>query len=553
MGSGVVTSGRVIAFEGVDGAGKSTALALVAERLRARGTTVFLPRLGKDHASVPVRAIREITRDRRHVELDAHAELLLYCAREAQITAELVRPAVRRGETVLIDRSVLTAEVLGQARGLSRQICEDAARVAAADLLPDLTIVFDVHPRTSRIRKRLERLRSRKQERGGRKGLAGSAFKERVRDLYQSLAEERGYAVLHAERANPVLLAERAIALIDHGARADTGERESDRTPLWRVPPELDLLQALERLPLQIALLMGNGLICARELRARAAAEEPALCASTLDVEDPLREQLAEQYPSHALRGYGGGRPLRGPADLRLRLLGREPAACIAALKHLTEPQADGLREQHAGSLPDAVLVSLAGRRDDFAVQLRARCFPAASDRARASSLQGCADEHAWALREELFERDVVFGLQSLAGTADARGQRWLERYADAAPATVLGALGGRSDAPAHALRAALFETGREVIDSVRGLDDEPSWALRDRALSRWPSTVAHSLLRLQDDPRTQAMRARCADLGVGDVHTLRRLQGLREQSLWPDWVKARAKSSQVEVDSLDD
>ena len=99
-----MSSARLIAFEGVDGAGKSTALARVAENLRAQGVRVYLPREGKEHVSRPTRMIRQLTRDPRNYMLSPQAELLLYCAREAQVMNELVRPALARGETVLVDR-----------------------------------------------------------------------------------------------------------------------------------------------------------------------------------------------------------------------------------------------------------------------------------------------------------------------------------------------------------------------------------------------------------------------------------------------------------------
>src|SRR4051812_11136611 len=143
-----------------------------------------MPRAGKEHSSRPTRMIRQLTRDPRNYELSARAELLLYCAREAQVMSELVQPALRRGETVLVDRSFLTPVVLGIARGLSREDCEGAARLASAAIEPDLTLVFDVHPRTSRLRKRLERIRTHALGDTGRKGIAGSGFKERVRDTY---------------------------------------------------------------------------------------------------------------------------------------------------------------------------------------------------------------------------------------------------------------------------------------------------------------------------------------------------------------------------------
>jgi dTMP kinase len=546
-----VRPARLIAFEGVDGAGKSTALALVAQRLRERGERVFLPRKGKDHVSRPARCIRDLTRDRRQLDLVPRAELLLYCAREAQILAELVRPALARGETVLIDRSLLTPAILGQARGIAQADCERAALSAQAGLEPDLTLVFDVHPRTARIRKRLERIRKHSEEEGGRKGLAGSAFKERVRDLYLTEAEERGYPVLHAERATPEELAERSLRLIDHGPEADTGQTHTDRMPIWLVPQEWELPQALASLPLPIALFMGNGLICARQLRKGAAEREPALSAFTLDPEDPLREALAAEEAEYALRAYAR-RPLGGPDDLRLQLLERFPAICIRALKHHADARSDALRQRFLDSQPEAVMISLAGREDEAAVRWRAQLWPICSDRARAAGLVLCRGDRAWELRETLLEQDPVLALQTLRGVPGPRAQGWLEHYAGVAPKPVLAALFGRADVGAHALRQSLVGTGREVVDSVRGLDDAAAWAIREQFLETWPSTVANSLLGLEREPRAEQMAARCRSLAGGDTHVMRRLQRLTENATWPAWAQTR-RSNPPPEDFLDE
>ncbi len=542
-------SGRLIAFEGVDGAGKSTVLKNVAEQLRARGETVFLPRVGKDHSSRPTRMIRNLTRDRRNLDLRPRPELLLYCAREAQILDEMVRPALARGETVLIDRSLLTPVVLGMARGLSRDECQRTAALAAAGLEVDLTLVYDVHPRTSRIRKRIERVRTDPDTEGGRKGLAGSAFKERVRDGYQEIARELGFPVLHAERATPDQMTARTMAVIDafasHGGTPTDGwdgalgEGEADRTPQWMVPEGWDLERALSELPLPVALFLCNSLICARALRAAAAEQEPQLATWAMDPEDPLRERMAEAQPTLALRGLGR-RPLSGDDDLRLRLLSVAPAECISALKHLSDPRSDALREQYAEQERDAVLESLVGREDEAAWKLRERCWRGAEDRARASSLGFCGSERAWQRREKLFDKSPAVGLSTLRGLNDPRANEWLERYAELAPKRVLSALGGRTDAIAHQLRQRLFETGREVIDSVRGLGDDASFALREQGLSRWPSTVAHSLLGLGEDARAGDLLGRCAALAHGDVHVLRRVQGVKERPRWPEWARTR-------------
>lgn len=532
-------AGRLIAFEGVDGAGKSTVIMRVAQALRDSGQRVFMPRTGKEHDSRPTRMIRRLTRDRRNLDLTPRAELLLYCAREAQVLSELVQPALDRGDTVLIDRSLITPMILGRARGLGEAECVQATALASGGVDPDLTLIFDVHPRTSRIRKRIERVRDHSLGEGGRKGLAGSAFKERVRTLYSEVAEARGHPLFHVERATPELLARRVIDLVLH----DVPVREDplDSQPQWLRPEGWTLEEGLQSLPVGAALFLSNGLICGRDLRRRAFDAEPALAAWAMDEEDPLREQAAEAQPEYALRGWNR-RPLSGPDDLRLRLLDRQPQACIEALKHLQDPESDRLREQHAEQLPGAVVASLTGREDQSAWALRRRCWKRADAEARAASLGFCNSDEAWDLRGELLEDNPVLGLDTLRGLADPRSLTVLERYAELAPKPVLAALGGRSDAAAHSLRERLFETGREVVDSVRGLNDDDSWALRQRCVERWPSTVAHSLLGLDDDDQVASLTARCGELAGGDLHVLRRLQGLRERPQLPEWARSRTR-----------
>jgi hypothetical protein len=283
-------------------------------------------------------------------------------------------------------------------------------------------------------------------------------------------------------------------------------------------------------------------------MRRRYREREPAMCAATLDPGDSLREVIADLEPEHALRGLAR-RPFEGARDLRLRLFDRQPAACLSALRYQRAPEIEALRERHASEHPDAVLASLQGREDEAAEQLRARCWAKASDRARATSLQFCAGDRAWRERDALFERDPALGVRSLRGVQGPRAQHWLERYAGNAPKMVLDAITGRTDADAHGLRAALFDTGREVIDSIRGLDDEASWVLRERALAAWPSTVAHSLLGLEGHARAQAMAKRCLALAAGDLHVHRRLAQLDERPSWPEWARARLDHAAVEDD----
>jgi dTMP kinase len=517
--------GQLIAFEGIDGAGKSTVIGLVAERLRARGLTVQLSRHLKAHASRPARQIRDIARDPRNVTLTPRAELGLYCAREAQILGEIVSPALARGETVLLDRSLLTPLVLAVfGRGLSREDCEAAVRAAAGGVVPDLTLVIDVEPKTSRMRQRIAKVRARALRTRGRKGLRGSGLKARLRAGYAAIAAECGYAVLSAETAVPGELCRRVLAVID--GEALPVEADGAR-PRWLVPGDRPLEEALIALPVAEALYLGRRLRSARFLRQRALESEPALVAWSLDADDPLRELAAELEPEHALAGLAG-RPLR-PDDLRTRIATTAPAAVLRALRGVAGVDADRLRLDLADRAPGAAVESLAGREDPFAVALRERGWPAADAWERTASLTGCDGEAAWRLRAELVESDAFIGLESLRGCSPARADPWLARYAPLAPRAVLAALAGRSDPAAHALRRDLLGTGHDVMQSLAGLDDEASWELRDEACEPWPEETVESLLGIAPLPRVRAMLARGVAAAPGDLHVLRAARACEE------------------------
>ena len=154
--------GLFIVFEGVEGAGKSTQVRRIAERLNGLGVP---HRLVREPGGTEVgERIREIVLDPALV-IGAEAELLLVLAARAESVRRLVRPALAAGELVLSDRYELsTFAYQGAGRGLGIERTREWNRLATEGLVPHLTILLLVGSEVGRSRQsgeadRLERER----------------------------------------------------------------------------------------------------------------------------------------------------------------------------------------------------------------------------------------------------------------------------------------------------------------------------------------------------------------------------------------------------------
>jgi dTMP kinase len=137
-----VTRGRLVVFEGPEGAGKTTQLRLVCDWLAAhqRPFTGVREPGGTALGNEIRRMLLEPGR-----EMNARAEALLFIASRAELIAEVVKPALARGELVLADRFFLSTyayQVVG--RGLPFEEVRAANKLATAGLVPDLTILLTV-------------------------------------------------------------------------------------------------------------------------------------------------------------------------------------------------------------------------------------------------------------------------------------------------------------------------------------------------------------------------------------------------------------------------
>ena len=166
-------TGQLIVFEGIDGSGKSTQIRRFAEGHDFVVTFQF----GATQAG---KAIRSVLLDRTNDCLDDRTEALLIIADKAQHVAEIVRPALNDGRTVLSDRyCASTLAYQGYGRGLDLRLLDEMMRFATDGLQPDLTVLFDVDVATT-----VERLGDRRD----RIEQAGTTFFERVRAGYLDLA-----------------------------------------------------------------------------------------------------------------------------------------------------------------------------------------------------------------------------------------------------------------------------------------------------------------------------------------------------------------------------
>lgn len=155
-------AGVFISLDGVDGGGKSTQVAMLADHLRQQGKQVSTFR---DPGGTKLgEALRDILLHRQEIPLSSQAEMLLYMASRAQLVEESIRPALLRGETVITDRYLLANVVYqGSAGGLDPKQIWSVGKVATGGLYPDLTILLDIAPDVAiqRIDRGLDRLESR--------------------------------------------------------------------------------------------------------------------------------------------------------------------------------------------------------------------------------------------------------------------------------------------------------------------------------------------------------------------------------------------------------
>ncbi len=177
-----MSAGFLLSFEGSEGCGKSTQIALLRARLEAAGRSVVV--LREPGGTELGESIRHLLQHAKEgAGMTSETELLLFAASRAQLVREKIRPLLEAGTFVILDRFLDSTTVYqGIARGLPLESVRAINHFAIGGTLPQLTLVLDMDSATARQRihqsgRELDRIESQPQ-----------SFFEKVRQGYLEVA-----------------------------------------------------------------------------------------------------------------------------------------------------------------------------------------------------------------------------------------------------------------------------------------------------------------------------------------------------------------------------
>jgi len=177
----MIYNGFFITIEGPEGAGKTTVMKDVAEALQSEGYEIVSTR---EPGGIRIsERIREVILDNELIEMDARTEALLYAAARRQHLVEKIEPALSEGKIVLCDRFVdASLAYQGHARGLGIDEVLSINEFAIGNLMPDLTLLFDVDPQIG-----LSRIAQHDNRELNRLDVESLGFHKAVREGYQEV------------------------------------------------------------------------------------------------------------------------------------------------------------------------------------------------------------------------------------------------------------------------------------------------------------------------------------------------------------------------------
>lgn len=176
-------SGKFIVIEGLEGAGKSSAVAILTQAIQAAGHTVVNTR--EPGGTAMAEAIRDVVKhDWKDEKVTVEAELLLMYASRAQLVQNIILPNLAKGYWVLGDRHDMSSQAYqGGGRQIDQNMIQSLRTITLKDFRPDFTLYMDVDPKEglkrAKGRGELDRIEQEK-----------VSFFERTRERYLFLAQQ---------------------------------------------------------------------------------------------------------------------------------------------------------------------------------------------------------------------------------------------------------------------------------------------------------------------------------------------------------------------------
>jgi dTMP kinase len=215
--------GFFVSFEGIDGAGKTTQVEMLTQRLRAAGLNVVTVR--EPGGTTLGEAVRSIVRDPVRTEIEPPAEACLYAAARAQLVAQIILPALKEGKIVVADRFTdSTIAYQGAGRGLPEELLAALNQMVTGGLVPDLTVIIDVPVEEALARRRGAGPADRME-------MLDAAFFERVRQRYLAAGRSGArFALVDGTKA-PEQVADQIFTLVQKGLKSCTTTSGGRITP----------------------------------------------------------------------------------------------------------------------------------------------------------------------------------------------------------------------------------------------------------------------------------------------------------------------------------
>jgi dTMP kinase len=190
-------TGKFFTFEGIDGSGKSTQLAMLAASLRAAGHDVVTTR---EPGGTPLGEALRAAFLETTGPVAPMAELLAFAADRAQHVEYLIKPEVAAGKIVISDRYAdATFAYQGAGRGFSEDQVNGVIELATGGLKPDLTLFFDITPEEA-----IRRMTTRRDAKRNRMDDETEEFYAHVRKAYLGISEREPERFIVVDASGPI-------------------------------------------------------------------------------------------------------------------------------------------------------------------------------------------------------------------------------------------------------------------------------------------------------------------------------------------------------------